>query len=93
MPGTSASLLFLRPIPGFAPSPGSYRLAQTALERLASLLSGAGVRGQEGLDLWTAVLTGLATQQVSNDPGGDRWTRLVDRAVDAVLAAHTDQTG
>jgi hypothetical protein len=26
-------------------------------------------------------LTGLTDQQISNDPGGDRWKRLVDRAV------------
>ena len=33
------------------------------------------------------VLTGLATQQSSNDPGGDRWSRLVDTAVDRLLPA------
>ncbi|MEP6649977.1 MAG: hypothetical protein ABJA74_08695 [Lapillicoccus sp.] len=30
-------------------------------------------------------MTGLASQQVSNDPGGDRWTRLVDDAIDLLL--------
>jgi hypothetical protein len=45
----------------------------------------AGVREPAELDLWTAVLTGLATQQISNDPGGDRWSRLVDTAVDRLL--------
>ena len=34
------------------------------------------------LDLWTAISTGLVDQQISNDPGGDRWTRLIDEAVD-----------
>lgn len=32
------------------------------------------------------MLSGLATQQVSNDPGGSRWADLVDRAVDLLLA-------
>ncbi len=34
------------------------------------------------MDLWTAIATGLTDQQISNDPGGDRWLRLVDTAVD-----------
>lgn len=78
-------LLFLRTIPGFEPSPGSYGLAVRALELLAQALADAGVREPAELDLWTAVLTGLATQQASNDPGGDRWSRLVDTAVDRLL--------
>lgn len=81
-------LLFLRVLPGFTPSARSYRLAETALERLAEILAAAGAGAPEQVDLWTAVLTGLATQQVSNDPGGDRWTRLIDRAVDAFLETH-----
>ena len=51
-------------------------------ERLAAV----GVRDQPTLDLWTAVMTGITDQQISNDPGGDRWTQLVDRAVDMLLA-------
>ena len=39
-----------------------------------------------GFDLWTAVLAGLLAQQLSNDPGGDRWSVLLDRAVDMLIA-------
>ncbi len=28
---------------------------------------------------------GLAAQQTANDPGGDRWLRLIDDAVDMYL--------
>ncbi|MGZ5415979.1 MAG: hypothetical protein ACXWDI_02270, partial [Nocardioides sp.] len=80
-------LLFLRTIPGFEPAPESYALAQQVLGRLAEALAEAGVPDPADLDLWTAVLTGLATQQTSNDPGGDRWSRLVDTAVHRVLPA------
>lgn len=80
-------LLFLRTIPGFEPSPESYALAQQVLVRLAEALAEAGVPDPADLDLWTAVLTGLATQQTSNDPHGDRWSRLVDTAVDRMLPA------
>jgi AcrR family transcriptional regulator len=81
------ALLFLRTLPGFVPSEESYALAQSVLDELAALLVAAGAPGAEALDLYTALLTGLTTQQVSNDPGGDRWARLVDAAVDMFLAA------
>ncbi len=78
-------LLFQRTIPGFEPSPESWALAVQAYEHYRQLLAAAGVSDQTTLDLWTAMLTGLTDQQISNDPGGDRWRRLVDRAVDMLL--------
>lgn len=81
-------LLFLRTLPGFEPSEESYALAQEPLAAMVRVLATAGLGAPEHVDLWTALLTGLATQQVSNDPGGDRWRRLVDPAVDMFLAAH-----
>ena len=74
-------LLFLRTIPGFTPSAESYGLAQTVLEKLTEVLRAAGIGSPEQVDLWTALFTGLASQQISNDPGGDRWHRLIDDAV------------
>jgi AcrR family transcriptional regulator len=81
-------LLFLRTIPGFEPSESAYALAQQAFGRMTGVLAAAGLGNPEHVDLWTALLTGLATQQVSNDPGGDRWRRLVGPAVDMFVAAH-----
>jgi len=78
-------LMFLRTIPGFEPSPESYALSVRTLELLEQALADAGIEEPTELDLWTAALTGLATQQISNAPGGDRWTRLVDTAVDRLL--------
>ena len=75
-------LLFLRTIPGFVPSEETYGLARTVIGRLTEVLQAAGVGNPDQVDLWTAVFTGLASQQISNDPGGDRWNRLVDVAVD-----------
>jgi AcrR family transcriptional regulator len=74
-------LLFLRTIPGFTPSAESYTLAQAVLEKLTEVLRTAGVGSTEQVDLWTAMFTGMASQQISNDPGGDRWHRLIDDAV------------
>ncbi len=80
-------LLFQRVIPGFEPSAESYALAREVLSRLHAILADLDLDRPGTVDLWTALLTGLASQQASNDPGGDRWTRLVDRAVDMFLAS------
>ena len=74
-------LLFLRTIPGFQPSPGSYALAVEVLATVRTTLARAGVRNEADFDLWTAVVVGLAGQQLANDPGGDRYIRLIDNAV------------
>jgi hypothetical protein len=74
-------LLFLRTIPGFQPSPDSYAIAVQVLESVRTTLARAGLRNEADFDLWTAVIVGLASQQLANDPGGDRYIRLIDDAV------------
>ena len=74
-------LMFQRTIPGFEPSPASYALAIDALALMQADLARAGISDPEASDLATAVFAGLVSQQLANDPGGDRWERLVDRAV------------
>jgi AcrR family transcriptional regulator len=80
-------LLFQRTIPGFEPSPGSYAPAVRALDGARQRLALNGIRQPRHVDLWTALVTGLVDQQVSNEPGGDRWTNLIDEAV-AMFLAH-----
>ena len=75
-------LLFQRTIPGFEPSPASFSISQDSLVVLGETLARCGVNDPEMLDLFTALGTGLADQQISNDPGGDRWIRLIDDAVE-----------
>jgi AcrR family transcriptional regulator len=75
-------LLFQRTIPGFEPTPAAYALAEANLAQLIGFVAAAGVDDPRHVDLWTAVITGLTDQQISNDPGGDRWARLLDEAVD-----------
>jgi hypothetical protein len=79
-------LMFQRTIPDFEPSERSYAVAQAAYDQVVGPLTAIGL-DQSGIDLWTATLTGLVTQQLANDPGGDRWAVLVDPAVDMVFAA------
>ena len=82
-----AQLLFQRTIPGFEPSAESYALAVEVLEQGRSLLAAAGVTDPAHFDLWTGLVAGLASQQLANEPGGDRWVRLIDEAV-AMYADH-----
>lgn len=80
-------LLFQRSIPDFEPSPEAYALAVQVFDAMLVRLSTAGFGKPEHFDMWTALVAGLAAQQTSNDPGGDRWLRLVDEMVD-MFAAH-----
>lgn len=75
-------LMNQRTIPGFVPSPESYAPAVEVLERGRGHLARFGVDAPRHFDLFTALLGGLINAQLANDPGGDRWTRLLDEAVD-----------
>ena len=75
-------LLFQRTIPGFEPSAASFEVSKRGLAETAELLASFGITRPQSLDLYTALVTGLADQQISNDPGGDRWIRLVDDAIE-----------
>ena len=82
-------LLFARHVPGFVPSPTSYSLAEDVLGRVYRLMIEAGVSKQGDIDCIVAIVAGLMEAQLSNDPGGNRWVRhlnrLVDLCVDDVL--------
>ena len=79
-------LLFQRTLPDFEPSPESYEPAVRALDGARELLARNGITEPRHLDLGTALMTGLIDQQASNDPGGDRWTRLIGESIDMFLA-------
>ena len=88
-------LLFHRPIPGFTPSAESYALAEKVLGSVYTLMRAAGVTEQGDMDCIVAVTAGVTDAQISNDPGGDRWlrhlNRLVDLLVDDAIAKGTTQ--
>jgi AcrR family transcriptional regulator len=78
-------LLFQRTVPGFAPSEESMAVAFDAYQRTVGRLAVLGIADAAGLDLWTAMMAGLASQQLANDPGGTRWRERVPDAVDMLL--------
>jgi len=86
-----AQLLFLRTIPGFQPSQQTYDIAVRIVELAKGRMSRCGIPLQY-FDLWTALISGLVWQQIANEPGGDRWSSLVDDVVDMFLA-HVNKHG
>ncbi len=75
-------LMNQRTIPGFAPSAEAYAPAVAVLERARACLAACGVHRADHFDLYTALVGGLIDAQQANDPGGDRWSRLLDQAMD-----------
>lgn len=78
-------LMNQRTIPGFEPSPEAYAPAVATLDLERQLFVSHGITAPEDLDLWVALIGGLVDSQHANDPGGDRWGRLLDRAVDMFI--------
>ena len=78
-------LLFERHIPGFTPSPESYALAEEILGHAGKLLHEAGVTSQGDIDCIVAMVGGLMAAQLSNDPGGTRWSRHLNRLIDLYI--------
>lgn len=79
-------LMNQRTIHGFVPTPQEYAPAIATIETFRSALAEVGITGDADVDLATAIIGGLADAQLANDPGGDRWGRLLERAVDMYLA-------
>lgn len=85
-------LLFQRTIPNFEPSAEAYAIAMQVYDRMRERFAASGLGGARAFDIWTALVSGLSAQQIANDPGGDRWLRLIDEVVemyvDHAAAAH-----
>jgi len=84
-------LLFQRTIPGFEPSPESWDLAQQAYDKSFASLHAWVELTQEDLDVVSACITGLISQQVANDPGGSRWIDRLDDVIDLLLPRLQDK--
>jgi hypothetical protein len=80
-------LMNQRTIPGFAPSAEAYEPAVETLTTATAALRRLGVDGQRDVDLYVAITGGLVDAQLANDPGGDRWSCLLEDAMD-MLADH-----
>ena len=68
-------------IPGFQPSPEAYAPALEVYGLMQKELSNLGITSDQDADLFTALISGLISQQLANDPGGQRWRRLIPRVI------------
>lgn len=80
-------LMNQRTIAGFAPSARAYTPAVQTLAASTEALRRLGVPDQRDVDLYVAIVGGLVDAQLANDPGGDRWGRLLEEAI-AMFADH-----
>lgn len=86
-------VLFQRSIPGFEPSPESMELANKTVTWGRAALVDAGVHDPAGWDMLTSIISGLIGQQTANEPGGDRWIRLFDDALQMFFDHFDHRTG
>ena len=97
---TLAQLMFWRPVPGFEPSADAFapnvemmdRARREYQEALDAGILAPGTDLDEFGDLCTVLLSGLFSQQISNEPGVDyahgRFSSRTRRAVEILLAAY-----
>ena len=82
-------LMDVNVVPNFRPSPEAYAPAVQVYHEMLGHLRGMGITRDEDADIYTALLGGLVNQQLANDPGGQRWRRLIPR----VMNMYADDLG
>jgi AcrR family transcriptional regulator len=82
-------LMDVNVVPNFQPSAEAYVPAVEVYGLMLELLRGLGVSTDEDADIFTAIIGGLVNQQLANDPGGQRWRRLIPR----VMHMYADDLG
>ena len=64
------------------PSAQSYAASVQVLELGQQIFRSLGLSDLSDSDIWDAMVVGMINQQLANDPGGTRWSALLDRAID-----------
>jgi len=79
-------LMFQGTVPGFHPSDHGHAVALSALEKLLVRLAAAGVTAPADRALVRSLMSGLAAEQIANDPDGRLFVDQTGRGIRAVLA-------
>lgn len=82
-------LMFQRTVPGFEPSEQSHRVALDVLAVLIERLAAAGVTDVADLALARSLMSGIAAEQIANDPHGRTFADETERAIRYLLAGLT----
>lgn len=80
-------LMLQRTVPDFEPSPESYATAAASLQVMVERAADAGITRDADIDVLRALISGLAGEQIANEPGGDRFIARADHAVTILLHA------
>ncbi len=75
-------LMNQRMILDFAPTPAAYAPSLQVMGLFKENLALIGVPADSDADLCVAIVGGLVDAQLANDPGGDRWSKQLRRAMD-----------
>jgi AcrR family transcriptional regulator len=101
----TAQLLTWRPVPGFEPSAEAFAPSIEFIGEVRQLLQAAAERGElgpgasseEGAALLSALVAGVMSQQLANQPRASwdqgRFTRLAPRVLELFRCAYPPQTG
>ena len=79
-------LMFQGTVPGFHPTEHSHGIALSVLRELVDRLAAAGITDPADLALVRSVMSGIAAEQIANDPGGRLFADQTERAIRAILA-------
>ena len=71
-------LMDVRTLPNFEPSPQAY---EASIRTYGLMSQHLPITKQDDIDVYTALIAGLVSQQLANDPGGQRWRRLLPRVI------------
>ncbi len=83
-------LMLQRTLPSFSPTEDSYRVALGCVTVLVENLSAAGVSDPADIALIRGLISGLAAEQIANDPQGRMFADQADRGIRALVTTSTD---
>jgi AcrR family transcriptional regulator len=86
-------LMLQRTLPSFSPSEESYRVALGCLTVLVERLAGAGITEPADVALIRGLISGLAAEQIANDPEGRMFADQADRGIRTIVTATLASAG
>ena len=86
-------LMFQRTVPGFEPTETSHAVALGVLNLLTERLSAAGIRNQRDITLVRSLMSGIAAEQIANDPLGRTFADSTAYGMRSLLASLTRPNG
>jgi AcrR family transcriptional regulator len=87
-------LMLQRTLPGFTPSQDSHHVALGCLNILIGRLEAAGITHPGDIALVRSLISGLAAEQIANDPGGRHYADQTARGIRGIVTAiYASQAG